>query len=125
MRSRLQRRAAAWTGFLLVALVAGCSEEQRRDVGGVGLTEILHDKTEAVLEANDVRVDGDLDCEADIADDNTTTGSCTGTSEQGDAITSTLSGTVDVDEGTCDANVVVEVGEHTLTDESDLDCSDI
>jgi hypothetical protein len=115
----------ACTGFLLVAVVAGCSEEQRRDVGGVGMTEVLHDKTEEVLEANDVSVDGDLDCEADIADDNTTTGSCTGASEQGDAIASTLSGTVDIDEGTCAAGVVVKVGENTLTDESDLDCSDL
>ena len=70
-------------------------------------------------------VDGDLDCEADIADDNTTTGSCTGTSEQGAEIASTLSGTVDIDEGTCAANVVVKVADDTLTDESDLDCSDI
>ena len=91
----------------------------------MGITEILHDKTEEVLEANDVSVDGDLECEADIADDNSTTGSCTGTSEEGDWIASTLSGTVDIDEGTCAANVVVKVADDTLTDESDLDCSDL
>ena len=89
------------------------------------MTEILHDKTAEVLEANDVSVDGDLDCEADIADDDTTTGSCTGASEDGDAIASTLSGTVDIDEGTCAATVVVKVADVTLTDESGLDCSDI
>ena len=46
-------------------------------------------------------------------------------SEQGAAISSTLSGTVDIDEGTCAADVVVTVADEALPDDSDLDCSDI
>ena len=36
-----------------------------------------------------------------------------------------LEATVDIDEGTCAANVVVKVADDTLIDESDLDCSDL
>lgn len=108
----------------VVLSVAACSDEQKRDVEGAGVRVALENTTNDVLSDNDVELEDGLDCSADIADDSTVTGSCTGTDTEGAAVQSTLEGTVDIDEATCNGSLTITVGTETLSDESDHDCLD-
>lgn len=121
MRTLVRLVAAA--PLALLTLVA-CSEEQRRDVEGAAVRVVLEQRTEDILSDNDVELDGDLDCSADIGDDGSVTGTCTGTDADGNAVESSFEGTVDVDEASCEASLVVTRGSDTLSDESDVDCLD-
>jgi hypothetical protein len=75
-----------------------------------------------VLDEQNIDLDGELDCSADIADDGAVTGTCTGTTDAGDSITSTLDGTVDVDEAECTSSVTVSVAGEVVADDADFDC---
>lgn len=82
----------------------------------------LEQKTEDALEDADIELDGSLSCSADIADDSTVTGSCTGTDTEGEEIASSYDGTIDVDKAECTATFTVMRGAETVVTEDDVDC---
>jgi hypothetical protein len=71
---------------------------------------------------NGITVDGDLDCSADVDDDNALTGSCAGTDDEGRAIAATVTGAFD--EGRCTANLEVLVGGESVIQRDGVDCLD-
>ncbi|MCU0260572.1 MAG: hypothetical protein MUE78_06095 [Ilumatobacteraceae bacterium] len=118
-------RAAVVVSIVAAAMVGvACSDEQKRDVEGVGVRVALADDTMSVLDVENVNLDGDLDCKADIDDDNVVTASCEGTDENGDAVVSTVEGTVDPDEATCDSVFRVTLAGEVLVEDADHDCLD-
>ena len=90
------------SGFLalvtvgLLALGAGCSDEQRRDLGEEDIRQSLTEHVEQVADDQGVELDGDLTCTADIAADSALTASCEGTTSAGAAMTGTFEGTADM-----------------------------
>jgi hypothetical protein len=118
-----RRPAALLVGVIALAFAgASCSEEQQRDIEGAAVVTVLEERTLDVLDEQNIDLDGELDCSADIADDGAVTGTCTGTTDAGDSITSTLDGTVDVDEAECTSSVTVSVAGEVVADDADFDC---
>ena len=74
------------------------------------------------LKDRDIVVDGDIECSADVADDGTVSGSCSGTDITGTDFGTALDGTVDVDEATCTGTITVTWGEEALLADDDYDC---
>jgi hypothetical protein len=111
---------AACTSLLFV----GCSDEQKRDVEGAAVKVVIERQTKDVLSDNDVDLDGDLDCSADIADDASVTGTCSGVDVDGTAVETTLDGTIDLDDATCDSTLKITWGTTNLADETGFDCLD-
>jgi hypothetical protein len=107
----------------IATLFAACSDEQKRDIEGGGVKASLEQQTEAALEDADIELDGSLSCSADIADDNTVTGSCTGTDTEGAEIASSYDGTIDIDEVECSATLTVTRDGETVVTEDDVDCT--
>jgi hypothetical protein len=114
-----------WTIGAAAALLVGsaCSEEQRRDIEGGAIRSVIEDATEDALDDEGIGID-DLDCEADIDDDGIVTGSCDGTTDDGDDIETELLGTVDVDEAECDAILTVTVADDLIDERDGFDCLD-
>ena len=118
------------TGFLaivtvgLLALGAGCSDEQRRDLGEEDIRQSLTDHVEQVAGDQGVELDGDLTCTADITADSALNASCDGTTSSGAAVTGTFDGTADMetDPEVCTAHLVVLVDQASVADETDVDC---
>jgi hypothetical protein len=118
-----RRSAALLVGVIALAFAGvSCSEEQRRDVEGAAVVTVLEERTLDVLDEQNVDLDGELDCSADIADDGVVTGTCTGTTDAGDSVTSTLDGSVDVDEAECSSSVTISVADEVVADDADFDC---
>jgi hypothetical protein len=105
-----------------LALVAGCSDEQRRDLGEEDTRVALQDRVTAALDDAGLTLDGDLDCTADIGTDDAVTTSCTGTTTSAAAIVASFAGTADVDAETCTAQLVIELDGAPVVDESGVDC---
>ena len=82
----------------------------------------LSSHVEEAVSGQDLDIDGDLDCSADIAADSSLSASCTGTTASGEAVTGTFTGTADVDEETCTADLSVEVGGAVVVEESGVEC---
>jgi hypothetical protein len=99
-----------------------CSEEQQRDIEGAAVVTVLEERTLDVLDEQNIDLDGELDCSADIEDDGAVTSTCTGTTDAGDSITSMLDGTVDVAEAECTSSVTVSVAGEVVADDADFDC---
>jgi hypothetical protein len=99
-----------------------CSDEQQRDIEGAAVVPVLEERTLDVLDEQNIDLDGDLVCSADIADDGAVTGTCTGTTNAGDSITSTLDGTVIVEDAECTSSVAVVVAGEVIAEDSDFDC---
>ena len=106
----------------VVALAAGCSDEQRRDLGEEDARDTLSARVEQVLDEQGLELDGDLDCTADLAEDGTATANCTGTDTAGAAVVGTFVGTADVEAETCTAQLVVTVADASVAEVTDVDC---
>jgi hypothetical protein len=120
---RHRRLAAVFVGVMALALAGvSCSDEQQRDIEGAAVVPVLEERTLDVLDEQNIDLDGDLDCSADIADDGAVTGTCTGTTNAGDSITSTLDGTVIVEDAECTSSVAVVVAGEAIAEDSDFDC---
>jgi hypothetical protein len=119
-------RSALALSVVAAAMMVGvsCSDEQERDVEGVAVRVALEEDTRSVLDVENVDLDGNLDCEADISDDNAVTGTCEGSDEDGNAIVSSVEGTVDPDEASCDSVFRVTVAGEVLIEDDDHDCLD-
>lgn len=116
-------RSALAVGVLAVALIS-CSEEQRRDIEGATVSAELKADTESALDSRNIDLDGELDCSADIADDGRVTGTCDGTDDDGNAVSSSIEGTVDVDEAECESVLTVTVAGDVVLEDTDHDCLD-
>jgi hypothetical protein len=125
MRSSSVRSATA-LGLvaLLFAGASSCSSEQRRDVEGATVRVALEADTKSVLDVENIELDGQLDCSADISDDDVVTGTCEGTDTDGNDVRSSVDGTVDVDKATCDSVFVVTVAGDVVIEDKDHDCLD-
>jgi len=110
-------------GLLAIAAV-GCSDEQRRDLGEEDVRQSLTEHVEQVAGDQDLEIDGDLTCTADITDGSTLTASCDGTTSTGGAIVGTFDGSADMetDPEVCTAHLVVLVDQASVADEADVDC---
>jgi hypothetical protein len=118
-----RRPAALLVGVIALAFAGvSCSEEQQRDIEGAAVVTVLEERTLDVLDEQNIDLDGELDCSADIAEDGAVTGTCTGTTDAGDSVTSALDGTVDVDEAECASSVTVSVAGEVVADDADFDC---
>jgi hypothetical protein len=118
-----RRLAAPLVGVIVLAFAGvSCSEEQQRDVEGAAVVTVLEERTLDVLDEQNVDLDGELDCSADIADDGAVTGTCTGTTDAGDPVTATLDGTVEVEDAECSSSVTVSVAGEVIAEDADFDC---
>jgi hypothetical protein len=124
MRSTIARSATALGLVALLLVGASCSDEQRRDVEGATVRVALEADTISALDIENVELDGELDCSADISDDDVVTGTCEGTDKDGNEVVSSVDGTVDVDEATCDSVFQVTVAGEVVTEDTDHDCLD-
>jgi len=108
----------------LLAIAAGCSEEQRRDLGEEDIRQSLGEHVEQVVDGQGLEIDGDLTCHADITESSTLTASCDGTTSTGAAIVGTFEGAADMetDPEVCAAHLVVLVDQTSVADEADVDC---
>jgi len=108
----------------LLALPAGCSDEQRRDLGEEDIRQSLTEHVEQAADDEGVDIDGDLTCTADITDQSTLTASCDGTTTTGVAVVGTFEGHADLeaDPEVCAAHLVVVVDQAAVADEADVDC---
>ena len=84
--------------------------------------ESLAARVEAVITAQGLQLDGDLDCSSNIATDGAVTGSCTGGTTDGLTATGTFTGTSDVEAETCNAHLVIDVDAEVVEDVADVDC---
>ena len=119
-----RRRLVTVTIVAALTIVAGCSDEQRRDLGEQDTSDSLTAQVERVVADQGLELDGSLDCTADIDEASAVTSSCTGTATSGAAIGGTFTGTADVDAETCTAQLVVEIDGEPVADEPDVDCFD-
>jgi hypothetical protein len=119
-------RSATAAGLVAVLLVgaSACTEEQRRDVEGASVRAALEADTKSVLDVENIELDGELDCSADISDDNAVTATCEGTDTDGNDVVSSIEGTVDVDEASCDSVFGVTVAGEVVIEDADHDCLD-
>jgi hypothetical protein len=124
-RSRRRLVGAATAMLLVLVVTAGCSDEQRRDLGEQDVRDALAGRIETTLEDRGLAVDGDLDCTSQIGGDGTLTASCTGTVAPEGTVSGSFAGTGDVDAETCDAQLVVELDEDVVAEEPDVDCFDV
>ncbi|MET0325549.1 MAG: hypothetical protein ABW219_10025 [Ilumatobacteraceae bacterium] len=108
----------------LLAIAAGCSEEQRRDLGEEDIRRSLTEHVEQVADDRGLDIDGDLTCTADITEQSTLTASCDGITSTGVAIVGSFEGTADMEDDpeVCTAHLVVLVDEASVADEADVDC---
>jgi hypothetical protein len=121
--NRHRRPAALFIAVITLAFAGvSCSEEQQRDIEGAAVVTVLEERTLDVLDEQNIDLDGELDCSADIAEDGAVTGTCTGTTDAGDSVTSTLDGTIDVDQAECASSVTVSVAGEVVADDADFDC---
>lgn len=116
------RRLLVLAGALTLVVAAGCTEEQRRDVGEVDVREVLEGRVEQAVEDEGLEMDGDLSCSSDIGEDGSVTASCEGETSSAAAVLGTFAGTADVEDEHCAAQLVVTVGGSTVLDEADADC---
>lgn len=107
----------------LLAATAACTDEQRRDIEGAAVVAVIEERTRDSLEERSVEID-DLDCSADIADDGDVTGSCDGSTADGDSIGTTVDGTIDVDEADCSSTLYIDVDGERVVEIADFDCLD-
>lgn len=120
---RRTRVLAVLTAVIVTVGAAACSEEQRRDLGEVDIRETLADHVEQVVENQELALDGDLDCTADIADDDlAVTSSCTGETSSGLTVSGSFTGSADVEAEECTAALAVTIGDEAVADESGVDC---
>ena len=122
-RSRPLLAIAAGAVVVLLAL-AGCSKEQRRDLGEIDVRDALHGEVEQAASDQNLDVDGDLDCTADIDADSNVVASCAGTATSGEAISGTYAGTADVDAEQCSALLVITVEGAEIVNNPDAKCFD-
>jgi hypothetical protein len=111
-------------GALAVTLLLACSDEQKRDIEGGAVKSQIEDTTKEALKQRDIVVDGEVECSADVADDGTVTGSCSGKDVAGTEFGTVLDGTVDVDKATCTGTITVTWGEEALLQDDNYDCID-
>jgi len=114
--------AVAVGSVVVLLALAGCSKEQRRDLGEIDVRDVLNGEPERAVADNDLDVDGNLDGTADIDADSNMVASCARTSTAGDAISGTFAGTADVDAEQCSARLVITVGGDELVDDPDAKC---
>jgi hypothetical protein len=118
-------RSARALGVVVVLLgAASCTEEQQRDVEGATVRVALEADTLSVLDVENIDLDGDLDCSADIADDGAVTASCEGTDVDGGEIRSSIDGVVDVGEASCESVFEVTLAGEVVIEDTDHDCLD-
>ena len=121
MKNTMKRIAL---GSLAVSLLFACTDEQKRDIEGGAVKSQIEDTTKEVLDARDIVVDGEIECTADVADNGTVTGSCSGTDVAGTDFGTVLDGTVDVDKATCTGTITVTWGEEALLQDDNYSCID-
>lgn len=80
---------------------------------------------ELAVEDEGLEVGDDLSCSADIADDGAMTASCAGGTTSAETVLGSFTGTADVDDETCAAQLIVAVAGATVVDEADVDCFDV
>jgi hypothetical protein len=101
------------------AAATGCTDSQRRSLGEEDIRDSLRSATERVVE-----IDGDLDCTSTITTDGAVAGTCTGTTDDGEAVEAVFAGTADVDDERCSADLIVSVGGEQQARESATNCFD-
>jgi hypothetical protein len=111
---------------VFAALGSACSDEQKKDLGEIDVRESLDQKTQDAVDDAGENVDGDLECTADLDTEPNVTASCTGTTENGQAVASTYSGgTADIGDAKCRAALTVEIAGKAVKDEPEADCFDL
>jgi hypothetical protein len=107
---------------VVVALGAtACTDADRRELGEEDVRDSLRAAAERVV---DVEIAGDLNCTSTIAVDGAVTGSCTGTTDDGQAVEAVFAGTADVDRERCSADLTVSVAGEQQAHETATDCFD-
>jgi hypothetical protein len=103
-------------------VVASCSDEQRRSLDRVSIELDLQKRTTNAVISDGSTVEGVLDCDVTVAEDSKVTGSCDGQDVAGNPITTTLTGTVDLDKAECDSELTIVIGDDTVVHNPSYDC---
>ena len=107
----------------VVALAAtACSDDQKRALGEEDVRDSLHASVEQVVGDAGATLGDDLECTSSIGADGAVSGSCNGTTANGDAVAATYEGTADIDAETCTADMAVTVGDAAPTTATGVDC---
>ena len=88
------------------------------------MAAVLKKSTEVVLVDQNITLDGELECTADISlTQGTVTGSCAGTDTDGNAIASTLEGTASVSGvNSCKGSFIVTSAAEVINENKDFNC---
>jgi hypothetical protein len=122
---------------VLLAVATGCSSDDSSSeapatseapasssLGGTAVAKVLETATKAVLVDQSIKLDGELQCAADISlTQGTVTGSCAGTDADGNAIASTLDGTASLTGvNRCSGTFVVTSAAKVINQINDFNC---
>ena len=118
--ARLIRTLAPLAVVVAIGATA-CTDSDRRELGEEDVRDSLRAAAERVV---DVEVDGDFDCTSTISQGGAVTGSCTGTTADGQAVEAVFAGTADVDEESCSADLTVSVGGRAAGPRAATNCFD-
>lgn len=105
-----------------LVILTACSAEQLRDIEGANVKEHLDDATNDALSAANIELDGDLACRADVADDSTVTGSCSGIDTDGVDVGSVLVGSIAFDDANCDGHLTVTWDDESVLEDPHYSC---
>jgi hypothetical protein len=123
MQRALRNTIAVFGAGLSIVAVTACSGETKTEAAEFNIVEEQSFRTLSALQnANIDLEDDEIDCSAEITDDTAASGTCTGTDLDGNAILSTLEGTVDLDSATCDSSIVITQGGETIKEYPEVDC---
>jgi hypothetical protein len=123
--ARRRRGALVSIAAAALLLAAGCTDEQKSALGEIDVQDSLTQRVEQAVEAAGLEVGDDLTCSADIAADGALTASCEGDTTSAEPVVGSFTGSADVDDETCAAQLTVAVAGATVVDEADVDCFDV
>jgi hypothetical protein len=120
--SRVSRTSiAALSVALLTMSAAACGSDD--DQAAFNVEQELSSRTLDALQNAQIDLEDDeIDCSAEVTDETVATGTCTGTDTDGNAIVSTLNGTVDPETATCDSTIVITQGDEVIKQSDGVDC---
>ncbi len=119
----------------LLTFATGCSSDdtssssttttkESSSLGGTAVAKVLETSTTRVLDGENITLDGELACTADISlIQGTVAGSCAGTDSEGNAIASSLEGTATVvGVNSCSGTFKVTQGTEVIKEDKSFNC---
>jgi hypothetical protein len=107
---------------LVLAVVAACTDEDKRELGEVDVRDSLSMRIDGALVAEGLAIEGDLDCSATITADGTVSSTCSGTATSGVGVNGAYRGAADIDAERCTADLTISVDDTVVASDPGVDC---